>query len=147
MKNENASLYFVDSHKTNDKTAFIECSEKKRTLSYSSLYNQSSKINDLLIKNNIQSTARQIRYKLLSNFCLQKKVKTILTAHNLEDQVETFFIRLSRGSGLQGLSSMKQVNKISGNISLIRPLLDFKKNQLIKNRLRAILYFIKSTLL
>ena len=54
MKNENASLYFVDSHKTNDKTAFIEYSEKKRTLSYSSLYNQSSKINDLLIKNNIQ---------------------------------------------------------------------------------------------
>ena len=58
MKNENASLYFVDSHKTNDKTAFIEYSEKKRTLSYSSLYNQSSKINDLLIKNNIQREDR-----------------------------------------------------------------------------------------
>ena len=58
MKNENASLYFVDSQKTNDKTAFIEYSEKKRTLSYSSLYNQSSKINELLIKNNIQREDR-----------------------------------------------------------------------------------------
>ena len=84
------------------------------------------------IKNNIQSEARIVRYNLLENFCRKKKIKTILTAHNLEDQVETFFIRLSRGSGLKGLSSMKQINKINGNISLIRPLLDYKKNQLIK---------------
>ena len=52
----------------------------------------------------------------LQFFVKKKKIKTILTAHNLEDQVETFFIRLSRGSGLQGLSSMKQINKINNNI-------------------------------
>ena len=62
----------------------------------------------------------------------KKKIKNILTAHNLEDQVETFFIRLSRGSGLQGLSSMKQVNKINNSVNLVRPLLDLKKDQLIK---------------
>ena len=84
------------------------------------------------IKKNIQSEAREIRYNLLATFCKKKKIKTIVTAHNLEDQVETFFIRLSRGSGLQGLSSMKQINKINGNIDLFRPLLDFKKVQLIK---------------
>ena len=53
----------------------------------------------------------------------------ILTAHNVEDQVETFFMRLSRGSGLDGLSSMKKINKIECGIKLIRPLLDFKKNE------------------
>jgi tRNA(Ile)-lysidine synthetase, N-terminal domain len=84
-----------------------------------------------IIRNNIQSKARTVRYNLITNFCKKKKIKTILTAHNLEDQVETFFIRLSRGSGLQGLSSMKQIHKIDHNISLIRPLLDFKKKQLI----------------
>ena len=88
--------------------------------------------NKKIITRNMQSEARIVRYNLLTNFCKKKKIKTILTAHNLEDQVETFFIRLSRGSGLQGLSSMKQINKINGNINLIRPLLDFKKNQLIK---------------
>ena len=88
--------------------------------------------NQKLIKKNIQSEARRIRYNLLMTFCKKKKIQTILTAHNLEDQVETFFIRLSRGSGLHGLSSMKQINKINGNIHLVRPLLDFKKIQLIR---------------
>ena len=88
--------------------------------------------NKKLIKKNIQSEARRIRYNLLTTSCKKKKIQTILTAHNLEDQVETFFIRLSRGSGLHGLSSMKQINRINDNINLVRPLLDFKKIQLIK---------------
>ena len=88
--------------------------------------------NKIKIQRNIQSKAREIRYDLLTNFCEKKKVKSILTAHNLEDQVETFFIRLSRGSGLQGLSSMNQINKLNPNLTLIRPLLDFKKIELIK---------------
>ena len=88
--------------------------------------------NKIIINKNIQSNARDIRYNLLINFCKKKKIKTILTGHNLEDQVETFFIRLSRGSGLQGLASMKPISKINGNINLIRPLLEFKKNELIK---------------
>ena len=88
--------------------------------------------NQKKIKKNIQSEARTVRYKLLTSFCKNKNIENILTAHNLEDQVETFFIRLSRGSGLDGLSSMKEINKISGNIRLIRPLLDFKKIELIK---------------
>ena len=56
----------------------------------------------------------------------------MLKAHNLEDQVETFFIRLSRGSGLRGLSSMDFLSKINGKINLYRPLLDTKKKFLIK---------------
>ena len=84
------------------------------------------------INNNIQSEARKIRYNLLTEFCLKKKVKVILTAHNLEDQVETFFIRLSRGSGLTGLSAMKSMSKINHNIYIYRPLLNTKKKYLIK---------------
>jgi tRNA(Ile)-lysidine synthase len=84
------------------------------------------------IKNNIQSEAREVRYNLLVNFCKKNKIKNILTAHNLEDQVETFFIRLSRGSGLRGLSSMKTMSKISRDINLIRPLLEYKKDRLIE---------------
>jgi len=53
-----------------------------------------------------------------------------LTGHHRDDQIETFLIRLSRGSGIQGLSSMKKVSTINNKIKLIRPLLDEKKKDL-----------------
>ena len=89
-------------------------------------------LNKKKITRNIQGLARNARYEILSNYCRKNKINTILTAHNLEDQVETFFIRLSRGSGLKGLSSMNILSKINNKIVLYRPLLDTKKEFLIK---------------
>ena len=89
-------------------------------------------LNKEKIKKNIQSQARQIRYEILNKYCVQNNIKTILTGHNLEDQVETFFIRLSRGSGLTGLSAMKPLSKLSQKVKLFRPLLDVKKKYLIE---------------
>ena len=78
----------------------------------------------------------------MTSFCKKKKIKYILTAHNLEDQIETFFIRLSRGSGLKGLSSMKDVTYLSNKIILFRPLLDVKKKELIKISKKIFGYYI-----
>jgi tRNA(Ile)-lysidine synthase len=89
-------------------------------------------VNKKNITRNIQGLARSTRYEILSNYCKKNKINTLLTAHNLEDQVETFFIRLSRGSGLKGLSSMNPISKIDNKLSLYRPLLDTKKKFLIK---------------
>ena len=88
--------------------------------------------NKKTITSNVQSQARNTRYEILSNYCKRNKINTLLTAHNLEDQVETFFIRLSRGSGLKGLSSMSSLSKISNKVNLYRPLLDTKKIFLVK---------------
>ncbi len=84
-------------------------------------------LNKKKITKNIQAEARNSRYEILIKFCKKNGIKTLLTAHNLEDQVETFFIRLSRGSGLKGLSAMKIVSKIDNSVNLYRPLLDVKK--------------------
>ncbi len=84
------------------------------------------------IEKNIQAEARNTRYNILTNYCKKNKIKILLTAHNLEDQVETFLIRLSRGSGLKGLSSMRHLSKINNRILICRPLLDTKKSYLIK---------------
>jgi tRNA(Ile)-lysidine synthase len=89
-------------------------------------------LNKREIKKNIQSQARNTRYEILLNYCKRGKIPTLLTAHNLEDQVETFFIRLSRGSGLKGLAAMKALSKIDSKINLYRPLLDTKKKFLVK---------------
>jgi tRNA(Ile)-lysidine synthase len=83
------------------------------------------------INKNIQSHAREIRYKLLLNFCKKNKIKFIMTGHHRDDQIETFLIRLSRGSGIQGLSSMSKVSSLSSSTKLFRPLLDEKKKNLI----------------
>ena len=83
------------------------------------------------IKNNLQAQARKLRYKLLTEFCRKKKIKYILTGHHSDDQIETFLIRLSRGSGIQGLSSMSKITKLDKRVSLFRPLLDFKKRDLV----------------
>ena len=80
---------------------------------------------------------------MLLEYCKKKGIKKILTAHNLEDQVETFFIRLSRGSGLTGLSAMKPLTNLNQNVKLYRPLLDIKKKFLVEISKKTFGNFIK----
>ena len=72
-----------------------------------------------------------MRYQLLESFCIKKKAKSLLVAHHQDDQVETFLIRLYRGSGVEGLSSMQEMIQFKSGVMLIRPFLDFKKKELI----------------
>jgi tRNA(Ile)-lysidine synthase len=81
-------------------------------------------------KSNIQLNARNIRYSLISRYCLRKKIKNLIVAHHMDDQIENFFIRLFRGSGLTGLSSMSDKFEYSKNLRIIRPFLNFKKEDL-----------------
>ena len=81
-------------------------------------------------KKNIQRNARDMRYSLISNYCLRKNIKYLITAHHLDDQIENFFIRILRGSGLTGLSSMTESTNYSANLKIVRPFLHFKKTHL-----------------
>ena len=107
-----------------------EALEVKRLLKKNGIYLQVLK-NKKKISKNIQKNARDLRYQMLLEVCKKKGVKSLLTAHHKDDQVETFLIRLSRGSGVEGLSSMSQSTKLNYGVKLIRPFLDFKKNVLI----------------
>ena len=84
--------------------------------------------------NNIQEQARLKRYELLFEKCKNYKLKKILTAHHKDDLYENFFIRLLRGSGLNGLISFKKKYSklnVSEKILIFRPLLKFSKHELI----------------
>ena len=81
-------------------------------------------------KKNIQSLAREKRYELLINKCKNLKINNIVLGHHKDDLVENFFIRLMRGSGLKGLISLDSKAKFK-HINLYRPLLNFKKKDLI----------------
>ena len=81
-------------------------------------------------KKNVQKNARDLRYLLISNYCTKKNIKYLTTAHHGDDQIENFFIRLLRGSGLTGLSSMPIKTKYNDSLKIIRPFLNFKKTDL-----------------
>jgi len=77
----------------------------------------------------IQEMARKARYKLLLSECLKRGFPFLAIAHNLEDQIETFWMRLAHGSGLNGLSAMAPMRMTEG-VSVIRPVLSFSREQL-----------------
>ena len=78
---------------------------------------------------NIQSVARNKRYELLINRAKKLKVSNILLGHHEDDLIENFFIRILRGSGLNGIISLNKKTKFK-NINIIRPLLKFSKKDL-----------------
>ena len=77
----------------------------------------------------IQETARIARYKLMIDWCIENGVRDLALAHHQEDQAETFLMRLSRGSGIDGLACMREVTLREG-VRLLRPLLTLPKSRL-----------------
>ncbi|HHZ75735.1 MAG TPA: tRNA lysidine(34) synthetase TilS, partial [Rhodospirillales bacterium] len=77
----------------------------------------------------IQETARIARYKLMIDWCIENGVRDLALAHHQEDQAETFLMRLSRGSGIDGLACMREVTLREG-VRLLRPLLTVPKSRL-----------------
>ncbi|WWP02732.1 MAG: tRNA lysidine(34) synthetase TilS [Candidatus Dasytiphilus stammeri] len=79
---------------------------------------------ELKKRHGIEAAARQARYSALQNYLL--KGETLLTAHHLDDQCETFFLALKRGSGPTGLAAMPSIKVIGDNL-LLRPFLNQSK--------------------
>jgi tRNA(Ile)-lysidine synthase len=76
-------------------------------------------------KLSIQMAARELRYNWFEKLASENHFDKIAIAHNLNDLVETFFINLTRGSGLKGLTGIKPVNG-----KIIRPLLFASRNEI-----------------
>ncbi|MBM6579638.1 tRNA lysidine(34) synthetase TilS [Microvirga sp. BT689] len=83
-------------------------------------------------KAGIQEAAREARYRLLVAHAREAGASHLVTAHTLNDQAETVLMRLSRGSGLSGLSGMRRETDRQG-IRHVRPLLDLPKSLLVES--------------
>ncbi|MCL4108950.1 UNVERIFIED_CONTAM: hypothetical protein GTU68_008145 [Idotea baltica] len=75
----------------------------------------------------LEAAARKARYGAFEAHLGAGEV--LFMGHHLDDQVETYFLRLLRGSGMQGLSAMP-ANRGLGEGELCRPLLDIERQQL-----------------
>lgn len=78
----------------------------------------------------IQEKARQARYKLLTGHCKEHDIPVLFLAHHLNDQAETLLFRLSKGTGLDGLTGMKPATPHDSGVTLLRPLLRYAKSDL-----------------
>ena len=82
-------------------------------------------------KTGVQAAARAARYDLMTGFCRERGFAALATAHTLDDQAETFVMRLARGSGVDGLAAMAAKSQRDG-IDLLRPLLGVTRARLIE---------------
>lgn len=94
-----------------NKECFIECFE---TETYAKQHKLST-----------QMAARELRYKWFKELAEQLDFDYILTAHHADDNLETFLINLSRGTGLDGLIAIPEINE-----AIVRPLLPFSREDI-----------------
>ncbi|MBR5566495.1 MAG: tRNA lysidine(34) synthetase TilS [Alphaproteobacteria bacterium] len=78
----------------------------------------------------IEAAARTARYKFMTDFCHENGIATLMVAHQADDQIETFLMNLSRGSGVSGLAAMRPISYRDG-IQIARPLLNVFRRELL----------------
>ena len=81
---------------------------------------------------NLQSNARDARYRALGDWMERNGLEWLATAHHADDQAETFLMRLNRGSGLAGLAGIRERGAVPHHPEkgLVRPLLQWRKSEL-----------------
>ena len=84
--------------------------------------------NSAIDEGKLENLAREARYKLIREFCEEKKIPLIAVGHNWNDQIETYELRKNAGSSEIGLAGMSQIKTLSEHTKIIRPLLHFSKN-------------------
>lgn len=74
-----------------------------------------------------QLAARELRYNWFYEILEKQKIDYVATAHHSNDNLETFLINLTRGTGLEGLTGIPPING-----KIIRPLLKFSREEILK---------------
>lgn len=83
--------------------------------------------NQLVInKLNLQAEARRIRYAFFKEVQAQTPNSLLCTAHQADDQIETFWLQLARGAGLKGLAGMARQSE-----NLLRPMLNLSRSEVL----------------
>ena len=75
----------------------------------------------------LEEVGREERYKFFSEIYEKVGATKIATAHNKDDQIETFLFRLTRGTSLQGLEGIKTKNN-----NVIRPISEIYKKDILE---------------
>ena len=111
---------------SNEDAKFVKSLAAKYQVTYCQIDFDTEKVAEER-KVSIEMAARDLRYEWFEQMADVYKCDLIAVAHNADDTVETFFLNLTRGSGLQGLSGMAQLR---GRI--VRPLLKVSRKLIME---------------
>ena len=130
LENDNDFMALIIDHKLRKESA-DEAKQTYKNLTQNKIKAKILNYRGEKFSSNVQKKARDLRYDLFEKYCAKNKIKFLILAHHQDDLIENFYIRLIRGSGIKGLTSLKNVFEYSKNFHLLRPLLNFNKEELL----------------
>ena len=143
LKNRVKIKYFIVDHKLRKESSY-EAKTVKKILKDLDIECKILIWNGKKPSKNIQAIARDKRYSLLASECEKNNIKHLLLGHHLNDLFENFLIRITRGSGLNGLVSFEKNAKYKNhNLEILRPLLDIEKKDLLYISKEVFNFFVK----
>lgn len=77
-----------------------------------------------------EQAARDFRYAFLEQTAAEEGARYITTGHTADDQAETILHHIVRGTGIAGLAGMPRARPLNPSVSIIRPLLQFRRQTL-----------------
>lgn len=78
-----------------------------------------------------EEAARIARYGFFTRMAKKYNLEIICTAHHFDDYIETVLFRIARGAGPLGLCPIKEISSLTKEVSLYRPFLSVRKNEII----------------
>ena len=89
---------------------------------------------NLKLKSDSENELRKIRYQLMSKYIIKSESYCLLTGHNLNDHIETFLMKLSRGTGLKGMEGINNYSILEDfeELKIYRPFIKIKKEDLLE---------------
>jgi len=83
-----------------------------------------------VFENNFEKNARDFRYNFFDKLMEENNYTNLITAHQLNDQLEWFLMRLTKGAGTNELLGLENISKRK-NYTLLRPVLHYAKDELM----------------
>ena len=139
-QNKGNLVALIVNHKLRSES-LVESKFVKKYLSDSKIKAKILGIKKVKVKKQNMQEARMNRFNMLNSYCLRNDIVHLFFAHHKDDNLETFFIRKIAGSNIEGLKSM-QKKIIFNKIRFLRPLLEYKKRDIINYNKKNNIQFV-----
>jgi len=129
-KNKGDIIALLIDHKLRVES-FNECIITKKYLKKFNIKSKIIRIASSKLKKKNMHEARLNRYNELIYYCNKQKILHLFIGHHYDDNLETFLIRKTACSNLEGLNSMS-FSTLFDRIQIIRPFLQYSKKEIIQ---------------